>query len=252
MNPIDALERELVTAAARGRARRRMPRRTLLLAAALVVLVAVPAWATGLLRNVFPQSPPPNFGPGIPTGNGQRDYLVASGTTKRGERWRVTIEKNNAIQQDGRRGPSPKIPHRRFDCYSLAIGPPPQAGGGACIPPGMANARSSIALDGVTTGRVSRHDHRTLVSFVTPRQDDRLAVTLRGGRRFFVQPLRLSQAKLRRTGLYFPFGVVAFTIPRGDGLRGIAILDVHGRTTATFMRPARVPASAPTIKSPSL
>jgi hypothetical protein len=252
MNPIEALERELMAAAARGPIRRRPPRRTLLLAAALALVVAaVPAWATGLLADVFHQGSPPKFG-GVPTIKGQRDYVIARGVTARGEPWRLAIEKNGPLQQKNL-GPDPaRLPRRKFDCWALTIGPPPQGGGGECAYAGMARGRPTVALNGITEGRVSRRDHRLLVQFTTLSEKDRLSVTLRSGRRFFVRPMQIDQAKLARTGLHFPFGIVVFTIPSRDRIKGITVTDSAGRNYGTFMQPAHVPASARTVQSPAL
>src|SRR3954447_13040039 len=112
-NPIDVLERELVRAAARHPNRRRPPRRTMLLAAAVGILVAgVPAVATGVLSDIFPQTRVHHPAGAAPR---ERDFLVASGTTARGEPWRLVLTKHGPRQRlrDGASGGPPEPPPRK-------------------------------------------------------------------------------------------------------------------------------------------
>ena len=101
MNAIDALEHELVAAAQRRAERRRTARVRRrwapIAAAAAIALVGVPAWAAGLLGNVFPSShdTPPRIG---------RSYTVASGMTSRGEPWRFELTRGTHFRNGAATG----------------------------------------------------------------------------------------------------------------------------------------------------
>lgn len=247
-NPIDVLERELVLAAARGRKRRR-PRRTILLAAAAAIAVAgVPAVATGVLSDVFPEThvrhaPAPR----------ERDFLVAKGTTVRGEPWRLVLTKHGPRQQPRHQTPggpaAAQPPPRKVGCYVFEVG---QAASSACAFAYIRGGRGAEGIDGPAYSYVSPSDHRPLVQLTLPRADARVGVTLRNGRQFFVEPYQLDQRKARRTGVPFPFGIVIFALRPGERVRGIEYLDAAGRSFGTFVRPRHVPPGAPTLKSPAV
>ena len=207
--PLRDLERELVLAAERrSRAGRRLPsRRTLLLAAAVAVLIAVPAWATGLLRAVFP--PDHHRLPG-----GQTGYLVASGKTDRGESWRFELTHGLKFR-DG----SKSVP-----CVAFLVGS--RRGFTQCTGP-----RSPGALSGAvgTVATVSARDHRRLLIVPVPLKVKSVAVRFRSGRELRVLPLAVDQARAHRTGIPFPGGLVAVAFAPHDGLAGFVSLDAHGR-----------------------
>jgi hypothetical protein len=248
-NPIDVLESELVRAAARGRRRRRPPRRTVLLAAAVAIVAAgVPAVATGVLSEVFPETHV-RHAPGVAPR--ERDFLVASGRTARGEPWRLVLTKHGPRQQPRHREPGgpAEPPARKVGCYVFEVG---QAASSACAFAYIRDGRGAEGIDGPANSHVSPTDHRPMVQLTLPRADARVAVTLVGGRQFFVEPYRLDRRRARRTGVPFPFGIVIFALRPGEQVRGIEYLDARGRSFGTFFRPRPVPRDAQTLKSPAV
>lgn len=211
--PLLDLEHGLVGAAARRAARRRPSRRTLLLAAAVTVLVAVPAWATGLLRDVFPSSHEqlPHVGTA---------YVVASGKTQRGEPWRFELT-HGAHFRDGKKGPP---------CVVLAVGAGQGflqcVGGGPHGPHGLGGGIGTLAS-------VSRHDPRRLFVASVPLEVEAVALRFGSGRELRVLPLAVDQAKARRTGVPFPGGFVAVAYAHSDRLTGLVLLDARGRAVPT-------------------
>jgi hypothetical protein len=213
--PLDDLERVLVQAAARRtRTRRRAPRRVLLGLAAACLLVAVPAWASGLLGGVFPRAH--ESLPGIGTA-----YVVATGTTARGEPWRFELT-HGARFRDGKKG---------LPCVVLAVGGGTGfaqcTGGGphgavGNSPPGLGGGVGTLA-------NVSRHDHRRLLVAAVPLDVGSVAVRFSSGRELRVRPLAVDQARARRSGVPFPGGFLAVAYKRSERLTGLVLLDAHGR-----------------------
>jgi hypothetical protein len=238
--PLDDLERELVHAAGRRiRPRQRRPsRRTTLLAAAIAVLVAVPAWATGLLRDVFP--PSHESLPGVGTA-----YVVATGTTDRGEPWRFELT-HGARFRDGAKGPP---------CVVLAVGTGtgfvectgdgPHGGGARGGGPALGGGIGTLA-------NVSRHDHRRLLVASVPLTVKTVAVRFSSGRELLVRPLAVDQGKARRSGVPYPGGFLAVAYGAGERLTGLVLLDVRGRPVPTArIAPRFTPSpAAPLARSP--
>jgi hypothetical protein len=229
--PLLDLERELVRAAARGAHRRRRPSpRTLLLAAALAVLLVVPAWAAGLLDGVFPATHDSLPGVG-------RAYVVAAGTTERGERWRFEITRGTRFR-DGKKS-SP--------CAVFAVGVKQGflqcAGGGP-----------SHGFDGGfgTLASVSRKDRRRLLVAAVPLRVASVALRFSSGRELRVRPLAVDQAKARRTGVPFRGGFVAVAYEAGQRVTGLVLLDARGRPlrNPAMGRPFRPSQAARLVQSP--
>jgi hypothetical protein len=232
--PLRDLERELMGAAARRIARRRRPSpRTLAIAGAVTVAVAVPAWATGVLRGVFPSSH--ERLPGVGTA-----YVVASGKTQRGEPWRFELT-HGARFRDGKKGPS---------CVVLAVGP--GRGFLQCVGDSPRAARGGLGGGIGTLARVSRRHSRRLLVASVPLKAKSVALRFRSGRELRVIPLAVNQAKARRTGVPFPGGFVAVAYGPSDRLTGIVLLDARGHTvpTARIAPPFRPSPDAPVVRSP--
>jgi hypothetical protein len=231
--PLLDLERELVRAAERLPGRRRPSPRTLMLAAAVAVLVAVPAWATGLLRGVFPEDH-------HALGGGHTAYLVAKGTTARGEPWRFELTHARRFV-DGVKGPP---------CVVLAVGSRQGflecTGGGPHGPgPALGGGIGNLAT-------VSPRDHRHLLVASVPLKVETVAVRFSSGRELRVRPLTVDQAKARRTGVPFPGGFLAVAYAKSERLTGLVLLDARGRAVPTArIAPRFSPApGAPVVQSP--
>jgi hypothetical protein len=232
--PLLDLERELVRAAERLPTSRRRPSpRTTLLAAAVAVLVTVPAWATGLLRGVFPEDHHT-----LPRGH--TAYLVAKGTTARGEPWRFELTPGRRFA-DGVKGPP---------CVVLAVGSRQgfmECTGGPPSPrPGLGGAVGSLV-------RLSRRDHRHLLVASVPLRVKIVAVRFSSGRELRVRPLAVDQAKARRTGVRFPGGFLAVAYAKSERLTGLVMLDARGRAvpTARIARRFSPAPDAPVVQSPA-
>jgi hypothetical protein len=213
--PLLDLERELVRAAERLPNRRRPPSpRTTMLAAAAAVLVAVPAWATGLLRSVFPEDH------GTLPG-GRTAYVVAQGKTARGEPWRFELTRHGRFM-NGSKGPP---------CVVLAVGSGQAfvecTGGGPHGPgPALGGGIGTLAT-------VSHRDHRRLLVASVPLRVKSVAVRFSSGRELRVRPLAVDQAKARRTGIPFPGGFLAVAYAKSERLTGLVLLDARGRAVPT-------------------
>lgn len=225
--PLDDLERELTRAAWRMQParRQRLPRRTTsLAAAAAVMLVALPAaWATGLLKSVFA---PVKGEPGT--------YLVASGTTSRGERWRFTLSRGHPrpshvpppSQRTGRPVPRLLAPGARTRCWSLVVGPDP----GLAVCADGAGKGSGRAHFTSVVARVSRRDGRRLLITSVPAHVKVVRIRFRSGRDLLVRPLAVDAARARRTGVPFDGAVVAVAFSASDNVEWVHPLrDAGGR-----------------------
>jgi hypothetical protein len=232
--PLLDLERELVRAAGRLPDRRRRPSpRTMMLAAAVAVLVAVPAWATGLLRGVFPEDHQTLPG-------GHTAYVVATGTTARGEPWRFELTRGVRFR-DAVKGPA---------CVVLAVG----SGQGFMECTGGGPHGPGPALGGGigTLATVSPRDHRRLLVASVPLKVKIVAVRFSSGRELRVRPLAVDQAKARRTGVPFPGGFLAVAYAKSERLTGLVLLDARGHAVQTArIAPHFSPApDAPLVQSP--
>jgi hypothetical protein len=230
--PLVDLERELVRAAARRVNRRRVPsRRTLLIAIGVATAMAVPAWATGLLRGAFPTAH--ESLPGI-----GRAYVVASGTTQRGEPWRFELTHGARFRNGAKGSGCAVLAVGGGQGFAQCVGGGPQAGPGGGIG---------------TLASVSRRDHRRLLVASVPLRVKTVAVRFASGRQLRVTPLAVDQARARRTGIRFPAGFVAVAYPRADRLTGLLLLDARGRTVPMpGAQPRFTPSSAaPHVRSPA-
>ncbi|MEA2468071.1 MAG: hypothetical protein QOJ57_2197 [Thermoleophilaceae bacterium] len=239
--PLVDLERELVQAASRrAERRRRTPsRRTMLLAATVgTVLVALPAWATGVFRDAFPTAHHPVPGVG-------RAYVVATGTTDRGERWRFELTRGVHF----RTNPDTE---RSQPCFVLAVGSGDH-GRGVCAgggPRGTTGADRSI---GVVMG-ISARDRRDLFETVVPLRVTTVGFRFASGREVRVRPLVPDQARARRTGVPFAGGYVAVAYRHSDELTGLVLLDAQGRQVRadTSVAPPFTPSpSSRMVQSPA-
>lgn len=238
--PLDDLERLLVRAASRRNARRpRLRLRALIAAAAACVLVAVPAWATGLLRDVFPHAHDPL--PGLGTA-----YVVATGTTQRGEPWRFELS-HGARFRDGKKGPP---------CVVLAVGS--GTGFAQCAgdgPPGAGHGSAGPELGGAvgTLDHVSARDRRHLLVASVPLAAKTAAVRFSSGRELRVRALPVDQGRARRSGVPFPGGFLAVAYARSERLTGLALLDAKGRPLPSprIARPFTPSPRAPLVASPA-
>ena len=208
-NPLRALELELVAAAARRPRGRVGSRRTALLVVfAAVVLVAIPAWATGVLRGVFPETRHPLPGVG-------RAFVAASGTTARGERWRFELIRGTRFRDHRATG----------TCWGMQIGDRPGFG---------------ICSGGIgTTGyerHISRRDPRQMIFATVPLRVATVAVRFRSGREVRVRPLVPDQAMARRTGVPFRGGSVAIAFGTHDRVERLVFLDAAGRPVGPASR----------------
>jgi hypothetical protein len=241
MNPIDALERELVRAARRRRRRSRIPRRVAALAATLGVLgVAIPvAVATKIVSNVFPRAHDTPHALG-------RGYVVASGTTARGEHWSFQLTRG-AHFRDGSRAALG---------WALLVG----GRGGAGIALGGRGPAPDPRVGG-TVGYmrpVSSRDPRTIYLADVPRSVALVRLTFRSGKTVRVRPLRVDQARARATGVPYRYSFVAIAYPSYDTPLGVSYEDAHGRDATPrrgmiFPRHrARHDSSGPVVQSPAL
>jgi hypothetical protein len=233
--PLLDLERELVRAAERLPSRRGRPSpRTMMLAAAAAVLVAVPAWATGLLRGVFPEDH--HTLPG-----GRTAYVVATGTTAHGEPWRFELTHHGRFM-NGVKGPP---------CVVLAVG----SGQGfmECTSGGPHGPGPALGGGIGTLATVSRRDHRRLLVASVPLKVETVAVRFSSGRELRVRPLAVDQAKARRTGVPFPGGFLAVAYSRSERLTGLVLLDADGRPVPSARIAPRFSPSpgAPLVQSPA-
>jgi hypothetical protein len=247
MNPIDTLERELLLAAQRRTTRSRIPRRVLLLAAALGSLVAAilpVAFATGLVNSVFP----PAHDTPHALGHG---YVVATGTTSVGERWSFQLTRGFRFRNGTHADHGWALlvgdtsdPHR---IHGIAVGGGPGPKRGA---PG-----------GGTVGYmrpISSRDPRTMYVADVPRSVALVRITFRSGKSLRVRPLRVDQARARATGTPYPYSFVAVAYSSRDMPRTVTYKDATGHDVTPshgLVFPHRSTprgAGGPVVQSPAL
>jgi hypothetical protein len=211
-----------------------------------VTVLAVPAWATGLVGKVFPEDHP---GDPVAHGIGTR-YVLQTGLISDGRRFRL-VGYNSALWRIGPTTHRPK--HKRNAvCVELQLRPAPKNLVNGVI--GFSCMTRSTLQDKVrlADGGTRAFGRRRVYFGVVPTHVARLHLTFRSGRHLDLRPNAPEPARLRESGLRFAFRYVAFVAPPGDRYAGMTVEDTDGRIVQRDRFPTPTPAGTPVRDSPAL
>ena len=231
MNFVDSFKRDLLASEPPRPALRRVPVPAVALVA--IALLAIPAWATGLLGKAFPED---RHSPTHYPGEIGRRYVLDRGRTPDGHRYRLVGYRQRFHDRSVR------------TCVELQVTPSVTPGtvnsslGETCAT--RAELRHAVGL--YDMGIKALHGRRIHAGML-PASVAMVRLSWFSGKHLDLVPNRPDPARLRASGIRVAFTYIAIVPPPGERFKGAEAMDAQGKLVARLRNPT---AAAPGERVP--
>jgi hypothetical protein len=236
----NARVRDRSAAANAAPSRRRKRWRIALVAIAGSAVVAVPAWATGLIHSVLVRDDEP-----LTVGNERgAKYVLASGDASPELRYRLVAYRASVPTGSAR------SPHMENGlCVLLQLKARRGARGHPSLTVTCAGGSDRLAFPGRRSGIAGYRTSDVRAGLVAPEVAS-VAIVLSSGRRLTVVPNTFDPGSIKRAGLPFPFRYFAFVAPRGQRIIALVARTADGSVVHAEGEALSGAARGPTLRSP--